>query len=399
MVNGGGSGVTVEVGDVVICATDDVSSGNQATVGSNWVIIQTNIDGAVTGPGSSTSGNLPSFSGTSGKVLADSGLSVDTDGTLAANSDSKIATQKAVKTYANGLLAANDAMVFKGVIDCSANPNYPAANCGDTYKVSVAGKIGGASGDNVEVGDLAICTTDNTSAGDKASVGSNWSIIQVNLDGAVSGPSSSVDSDIPVFNGTTGKILKSSGRALPPVIGTPSHDGATSTFYNVQPGWINTGVSTFTLVAGRRYYFPQYCRDKTSFDRMFAEIVTGTGIGSNKSLRFGILLCDEFYRPTSVLWDSGLYEADYVDVVPLFMNKTIHGRFLTSVWSDGAPTLRSLVGSFIAPQIGTSISSTPFVSARYAVTNNAMDTTNWTGYTQAASDFNPLVLRPSNLTP
>lgn len=110
-------------------------------------------------------------------------------------------------------------------------------------------------------------------------------------------------------------------------------------------------------------------------------------------------MCDEFYRPTSVLWDSGLYEADYVDVVPLFMNKTIHGRFLTSVWSDGAPTLRSLVGSFIAPQIGTSISSTPFVSARYAVTNNAMDTTNWTGYTQAASDFNPLVLRPSNLTP
>ena len=50
------------------------------------------------------------------------------------------------KAYADGIIAAADAMVFKGVVDCSTNPDYPAADCGWTYKVSVAGKIGGVSG-------------------------------------------------------------------------------------------------------------------------------------------------------------------------------------------------------------------------------------------------------------
>jgi hypothetical protein len=110
-------------------------------------------------------------------------LNVDTDGTLAANSDSLIATQKAVKSYVDGLLSANDVMVFKGVLDCSANPNYPAANAGDNYRVSVAGKIGGASGVNVDPGDWLICTADGTASGNHATVGSSWAIIQANLDG------------------------------------------------------------------------------------------------------------------------------------------------------------------------------------------------------------------------
>lgn len=110
---------------------------------------------------------------------------VDTDGTLAANSDDRVPSQKAIKTYADALIAANDAMVFKGVIDCSANPNYPTADRGHTYRASVAGKIGGASGVNVEVGDMMLCLTDGTSAGNQAAVGSSWSIIQVNIDGAL----------------------------------------------------------------------------------------------------------------------------------------------------------------------------------------------------------------------
>jgi hypothetical protein len=112
-------------------------------------------------------------------------LAADTDGTLAANSDAKLATQKAVKTYVDGIVAAQDAMVFKGVIDCSANPNYPAADRGSTYRVSVAGKIGGASGPNVQQGDMLICLTDGTAAGDQATVGANWAIIQTNIDGAL----------------------------------------------------------------------------------------------------------------------------------------------------------------------------------------------------------------------
>ncbi|MGX0963150.1 hypothetical protein AB7M63_003599 [Bradyrhizobium japonicum] len=139
---------------------------------------------------------------------------IDTDGTLAANSDTRIASQKAVKAYADALIAANDAMVFKGVIDCSASPNYPAANRGWVYKVSVAGKIGGASGVVVEVGDQLLCITDGTASGNQATVGANWSVIQTNIDGAVTGPTSATSGRIATFSGTSGKVLQDGGAAI-----------------------------------------------------------------------------------------------------------------------------------------------------------------------------------------
>jgi hypothetical protein len=139
---------------------------------------------------------------------------IDTDSTFAANSDSKLATQKAVNTAitaltatVNGLIAAADVMVFKDVIDCSANPNYPAANRGHTYRVSVAGKIGGASGTVVEIGDLLLCITDSTAAGTQAAVGANWNISQTNIDGAVTGPAFVTAGNVAVFSGTSGKLI------------------------------------------------------------------------------------------------------------------------------------------------------------------------------------------------
>lgn len=126
------------------------------------------------------------------KAYADAGLALklnlsalDTDVTLAANSDVRVASQKAIKSYVNDAFAANDALLYKGAIDCSANPNYPAANAGETYRFSVAGKIGGGAGPNVQAGDMAICHTDNTAAGTHAAVGAAWNVIQLNIDGAL----------------------------------------------------------------------------------------------------------------------------------------------------------------------------------------------------------------------
>lgn len=136
---------------------------------------------------------------------------LDTDVNLTANSDVKVASQKAVKAYADALIGANNAMVYRGVIDASTNPNYPAANAGDTYRISVAGKIGGASGPNVEVGDLIVALTDGTAAGTQAAVGANWNITQANIDGAVVGPTSSTSGNLVSFSGTTGKVVADSG--------------------------------------------------------------------------------------------------------------------------------------------------------------------------------------------
>lgn len=143
-------------------------------------------------------------------------LAADTDTALAANSDSRAATQKAVKAYVDGIVTggALDVMIFKGVINCSTNPNYPAADAGNLYKISVAGKIGGASGPNVEAGDTLYCITDSTSAGTHASVGAAWVIAQANLDGPVIGPASATDGDFVFFDGTSGKLIKDSSKAL-----------------------------------------------------------------------------------------------------------------------------------------------------------------------------------------
>ncbi len=68
----------------------------------------------------------------------------------------------------------------KGVIDCSTNPNYPAGQSGDAYTVSVAGKIGGAAGVDVQANDVIHCLNDNP-GGDQATVGGDWNVIQSNL--------------------------------------------------------------------------------------------------------------------------------------------------------------------------------------------------------------------------
>lgn len=71
----------------------------------------------------------------------------------------------------------------KGPIDCSTNPNYPAANVGDRFEVTVAGKVGGASGITVNVWDEIVCQTAN-SGGDQATVGADFYIVQGNIDRA-----------------------------------------------------------------------------------------------------------------------------------------------------------------------------------------------------------------------
>lgn len=139
------------------------------------------------------------------------GFTTSTDTALAANSDTVLASQKAVKAYADALLDANNAYQYKGGIDASTNPNFPAASAGWTYKITAAGKIGGASGTAVEIGDTITCLVDGTAAGTQATVGVNWIVMQTNIDGAVVGPTTSTTGNIPTFSGTTGKVIGDSG--------------------------------------------------------------------------------------------------------------------------------------------------------------------------------------------
>jgi hypothetical protein len=88
--------------------------------------------GDVVGPGSATDSDFAQFDTTTGKLIKDGGLSRDTDGTLAANSDSKIPSQKAVKTYVDGKVAG---LSWKQAVRAATTANGTLASAfenGDT---------------------------------------------------------------------------------------------------------------------------------------------------------------------------------------------------------------------------------------------------------------------------
>lgn len=72
---------------------------------------------------------------------------------------------------------------YREDIDCSTNPNYPAAKVGWRFEVTVAGKIGGAGGIDVGLYDEIVCKHDNA-GGDQATVGVYFYAVQGNIDRA-----------------------------------------------------------------------------------------------------------------------------------------------------------------------------------------------------------------------
>lgn len=135
-------------------------------------------------------------------------------------------TQIATCAFVQAAFGNLDALEYKGVIDCSGTPNYPAADSGHVYKVSVAGKIGGASGVVVEVGDTLLCQTDTTASGTQAEVGDNWNIIQANIDGVIFTGDTPEQGDILyrgasgynlLPHGTSGQYLKTQGDGANPI--------------------------------------------------------------------------------------------------------------------------------------------------------------------------------------
>lgn len=102
-------------------------------------------------------------------------------------------------------VSAVDAMTFKGTLgtDGTITALPTSVKNGDTYKVITADTY---AGQVCEVGDLVIATKTTTSAKD-----ADWVVVQSNIDGAVTGPTSSTGNNLAAFDGATGKVIKDSG--------------------------------------------------------------------------------------------------------------------------------------------------------------------------------------------
>lgn len=155
-------------------------------------------------------------------------LSDSTSDTTSGVSAAIAATPKAVnaaltsaKSYADSILGANDAMVFKGTIGTGGTVTaLPTTgySAGWTYRVVTAATYAGVS---CEVGDLIICVKDYATAFNN----SDWTIAQTNIDGAVT-TSGTLAADTLILgagtktvssltNGSSGQFLSLSGTNKP----------------------------------------------------------------------------------------------------------------------------------------------------------------------------------------
>ena len=142
--------------------------------GAAWTASGGGAGGDVVGPGSSTDGHLVQFDGATGKLLKD-GIALDTDGTLAANSDGAVASQKAVKTYVTASLGT---------------PGHAIEDEGPPLTQRGTVNFTGAGVAVTDAGGKTVVTIAGGGSGD------------------VVGPASSTDGHFAQFNGATGKLLK-----------------------------------------------------------------------------------------------------------------------------------------------------------------------------------------------
>ena len=99
----------------------------------------------------------------------------------------------------------NEGIVFKGSLTSTSGLPTVSYQAGWQYVVQEAGTYAGAA---CEVGDIVLCVKDYASG---SASNADWTVIQANIVGAVTGPSTAVTAHVAVFDGTSGKIIRDSG--------------------------------------------------------------------------------------------------------------------------------------------------------------------------------------------
>lgn len=184
----------------------EVSNGFKVTPSNGetqTVIVSPSIKNNVTKTdATTTAGYIPKFNNTTGVI--ENGYSVQT--TLASSSTA-IPTAAAVVAAIDNKIAAADAMIYKGTLGTDGTVTKVPANgykVGWTYKVITAGTYAGIE---CEVGDMLIAINNGSVSGTIV-VNADWTVVQANIDGAVTGPASATAGHIAVFDGATGKVIK-----------------------------------------------------------------------------------------------------------------------------------------------------------------------------------------------
>lgn len=204
----------------------------------------------------------------------------DTDGTLTANSDTRIASQKAVKTYVDALaLVVSGALIFKGAFDASAGsfPGTAGRKTGWFYRCSVAGTVDGVT---FTVGDDLYAVVDNASTSTYAA---NWLLISGTISSVeiVSTLSANALAYSKLAQGSARSVLGVTGNAtadLASIQGTADQvlvvntAGTALTFATVATGGLTAAAVTFAKI------------QNIATDSLIGRDTAGTGVPENITL-------------------------------------------------------------------------------------------------------------------
>ena len=183
------------------------------------------VGGSITATGGLTIAGNANLNGsttiqtlTAGSLVVNGGASFNQIPTAPTPDADSNDTSVATTAFVMNAFTANDAMVFKGVVN--ANGDLPATHSqGWTYRVATSGTYANKV---CEVGDIIICVTDGTAANND-----HWAVIQNNVDGAVyRGTNAFTDANIIVADSTAGKV-KSSGKTISTATATSSSTDST----------------------------------------------------------------------------------------------------------------------------------------------------------------------------
>lgn len=360
-----GTATTLEFGDTFTVMTDTTVSGHTIT-DKNTTFTLPDISANKTGSGNVvtdvtvTDGTVNVTKGSTA-VLTSGDQTVSGTKTFssfpvtpssAPTTNYQIANKKYVDDKVAANLAANDAMVFKGTIGTGGTVTaLPTTgySAGWTYRVITAGTYAGAV---CEVGDMIICVKDYATA----YANSDWSVIQTNIDGAVTHSTNFTSGQVAVAD-STGSI-KTSGftinKSVPStaVFTDTTYDNATTTSAGlmsasdkVKLGNTNVTYGTCSTDAGtadKVVTIPGTANNKWVLDVGSIVVVkfTTTNTAQNPTLNVNGTGAKSILYSTSVITTHSLTMAGYA------------GRYITYVY-DGTQYV------FIGQSVDSNTTYTP----------------------------------------
>lgn len=248
------------------------------------------------------------------------------------------------KEYIDGLISATaDAMRFMGVIgeggvitstlDETSGKTFADLTdykIGWSFKVGVAGTYAGQS---CEVGDTLICTGETDADAD-------WYVMQANIDGAVTGPATSSDGHLAIFDGESGKIIKDSGVILSALQGaiTNSHTHSNADI-------LNQTTEAFTT-------------------ELKNNIATAVAAAQNSHTHDNKEVIDSLTQEMLTLWNGYEAKIEALEEAVLYTNSTptvqAHGGIAAGETFDSVPVTEmfdKILYPYVAPSVSASVTA------------------------------------------